>query len=69
MENTDITFEKRIKVAIRVFIVVYLLLIYNLAGLMSVLPTFLEEKIAHAPTGDPTAILNLMDLLNYKYSE
>ena len=55
MDNREIAFEKRIRVEIGVFVVVYLLLIYNLASSMSVLPAFLEENIAHAPTREPIA--------------
>jgi len=50
MDNIDVISEKRIKVVMGVLVVVFLLLILNLATLMSVLPTFLEAKIAHAPT-------------------
>lgn len=51
MDNRDITSEKRIRVVIGVLVIAFLLLILNLATLMSVLPSFLESKIAHAPTG------------------
>ena len=50
MENTDITLEKKLKIAMVVFAIVVLFLIFNLAILMSVTPTILETKIAHAPT-------------------
>ncbi len=69
MENTDITFEKRVKIVMGVFAVVVLFLIYHLATLMSVAPAFLEAKIAHAPAKEPIVILNLTELMNYKYSE
>lgn len=49
MENTDIIPEKRVKIVMGAFAVVVLFLIYHLAILMSVAPTFLEAKIAHAP--------------------
>ena len=50
MENTEITSEKRIKVAIWVLIFAFSFLIYHLAVVMSILPTaFLEANIAHAP--------------------
>ena len=50
MENTEITFEKRVKIVMGVFVVVALFLIYHLATSMSVLPDFLEANIARAPT-------------------
>jgi hypothetical protein len=50
MDNIDVISEKRIKVVIGVLMVAFLFLIYNLASLMSVAPTFLGAKIAHAPT-------------------
>ena len=69
MENTDITFEKRVKIVMGAFAVVVLFLIYHLAILMSVAPTFLEAKVARAPAREPITILNLTESMNYKYSE
>jgi hypothetical protein len=69
MENTDITFEKRVKIVMGAFAVVVLFLIYHLAILMSVAPAFLESKIAHAPVKELITILNLKESMNYKYSE
>lgn len=66
MDNIDISFEKRLKIVMGVIIAVVLLVILNLATLMSALPTFLEAKIAHAPTRQWIAIQNLMELMKYK---
>lgn len=50
MNNGGVISEKRIQVVMWALIVIVLLLIFNLATLMSVFPVFLKAKIAHAPT-------------------
>jgi len=63
MENTDIIFEKRVRIVMGAFAVVVLFLIYNLVILMSVVLTFLEEKIVYAPTLQWADTQNLIETM------
>lgn len=65
MEKIDITLEKRFKIILIALAISTLFLIFHLADLMSVLPAFLDSKIAYAPTREPIDIKALIELINY----
>lgn len=62
-EEIDIAVKKRFKIILWAFTIAALFLVFNLADLMSVLPAFIDSKIAHAPTHAPQERITMQDLI------